>query len=120
MLRIGSFKQNVLVAAIAVLLLPAATLSASTLIYTFSGTASGTISGNTNATFTNASFSVSFTENTSDITGGGGFFLYNPATGRIYRGRLQHDLYQCDHRDQWKWRYGLRCVRDGQSVQQHD
>lgn len=84
MLRIGSFKQNVLVAAIAVLLLPAATLSASTLIYTFSGTASGTISGNTNATFTNASFSVSFTENTSDITGGGGFFLYNPATGGAF------------------------------------
>ena len=84
MLRIGSFRHHVLSAAIAVLLLPVGSMSASTLIYTFSGTASGTISGTTNTTFTNAAFSVSFTENTSAITGSGGFFLYNPAPGGVF------------------------------------
>jgi hypothetical protein len=77
MLRIRVMNSAVLAVA---LLLPAGTLSASTLIYTFSGTASGTISGNTNATFTNQAFTATFTENTSAITGSAGFFLYNPAS----------------------------------------
>ena len=87
MLRIGFFRQNLMSAAIlvAVLLLSAGTMSASTLIYTFSGTASGTItSGKTSTTFTNEAFSVSFTEDTSAITGSAGFFLYNPAPGGMF------------------------------------
>lgn len=82
MLRIGFMKTAILVA---VLLLSAGTMSASTLVYTFSGTASGTItSGKTSTTFTNQAFSVSFTENTSAITGSAGFFLYNPASAGAF------------------------------------
>jgi hypothetical protein len=82
MLRIGFMKTAILGA---VLLLSAGTMSASTLVYTFSGTASGTItSGKTSTTFTNQAFSVSFTENTSAITGSAGFFLYNPASGGTF------------------------------------
>jgi hypothetical protein len=53
--------------------------SASTLDISFTGEGSGTISGNTNATFTDQDFSVTFVEDTTDVVGGGGFFLYNPA-----------------------------------------
>ena len=82
MLRIGFMNAAILAA---VLLLSAGTMSASTLIYTFTGVASGTItSGKSTSTFTDAAFSVVFTENTSNITGGGGFFLYNPAPGGAF------------------------------------
>lgn len=66
--------------AVATLLLPAHTALADTLIYTFTGVATGTItSGKTVTDFTSAAFTVTFTEDTANITGGGGFFLYNPA-----------------------------------------
>ncbi len=81
MLRIGFMKTAILGA----VLLSAGTMSASTLVYTFSGTASGTItSGKTSTTFTSQAFSVSFTENTSAITGSAGFFLYNPASAGTF------------------------------------
>jgi hypothetical protein len=75
------------VALAAVLVLSAGSMSASTfLIYTFSGTASGTISGNTNTTFTNQAFTATFTENIASISGSAGFFLYNPAQGSFTEG----------------------------------
>jgi PEP-CTERM motif len=81
MLRIGFMKTAILGA----VLLSAGSMSASTLVYTFSGTASGTItSGKTSTTFTSQAFSVSFTENTSAITGSAGFFLYNPASAGTF------------------------------------
>jgi hypothetical protein len=72
--------------AAATLLLPARAVLADTLIYTFAGVASGTIitSGKSSTSFTSAAFTVSFTENTANITGGGGFFLYNPAPGGVF------------------------------------
>jgi PEP-CTERM motif len=67
------------------LLLPARTLLADTLIYTFTGVATGTItSGKTSTDFTSAAFTYTFTGNTTNITGGGGFFLYNPASGGVF------------------------------------
>jgi hypothetical protein len=81
MLRIGFMNTAILVA----VLLSAGTVSASTLVYTFTGVATGTItSGKNSSTFTDAAFSVVFTEDTSNITGGGGFFSYNPAPGGVF------------------------------------
>jgi PEP-CTERM motif len=71
--------------AAATLLLPARAVLADTLIYTFAGVATGTItSGKTITDFTSAAFTVTFTENTANITGSGGFFLYNPAPGGVF------------------------------------
>jgi PEP-CTERM motif len=82
MLRIGFMNAAILVA----VLLSAGTVSASTLVYTFTGVASGTITTGKNSpiSFTNAAFSVVFTEDTSNITGGGGFFSYSPAPGGVF------------------------------------
>ncbi len=78
MLRVGNAKINLLNAAFAVatILLPARAVFADTLDYTFSGVGSGTINS---TTFTDEAFSVTFTEDTSAITGSGGYFFYNPA-----------------------------------------
>jgi hypothetical protein len=66
MLRVTSTKRNLMNCAFAVatVMLSAHTASASTLVYTFTGVGSGTISG---TPFTSASFTVSFTENTTSI-----------------------------------------------------
>jgi hypothetical protein len=76
-------KVNILSAAFAVamILSPASAALGSTLNYTFSGVASGTITtaSNTVTTFTATAFSATFVEDTANITGGGGFLLYNPA-----------------------------------------
>ncbi len=72
--------------AVAMILLPASAARADTLDYTFSGTGSGTIAGNTNATFTDAAFTVSFAEDTSTITGSGGYSLYEGVSGTFTEG----------------------------------
>jgi hypothetical protein len=84
--------RNFLKAALAVVaisfLLGSAAL-ADTLTYTFSGVGSGTIAGNTNTTFTDASFTATFTENTANITNfgvGSGYFLYTGISGTFTEG----------------------------------
>jgi hypothetical protein len=87
--------KNPIAAAVAVVvvLLPARTVFATTLNYTFSGVGSGTIAGNTNATFTNAPFTVTFAENTASIGGSGGYYLYNPAgDGTFTEGSYTSDI----------------------------
>lgn len=73
--------------ALAIILLPAQNVFASTLDYTFTGVGSGTISGNTNTTFTDADFSVSFTENTTAITSPDtGYYGYSGINGTFTEG----------------------------------
>jgi hypothetical protein len=67
--------------AVAIIFSPAGAAFGTTLDYTFSGVGTGTISNNSGTTnFTDTAFSVTFVEDTANITtGGAGFFLYNPA-----------------------------------------
>ncbi len=70
--------------AAATILLPARTVFADSLVYTFTGVASGTITAGKNITnFTDQAFTFAFTGDTTNITGGGGFFEYNPAAGQF-------------------------------------
>jgi hypothetical protein len=86
MLRRLSAKLPAASFALAIILLPAGVL-ASTLDYTFSGVGSGTISGNTNTTFSDADFTVSFTENTSAITSPDtGYYEYAGIDGTFTEG----------------------------------
>src|ERR1700744_181448 len=64
MLSIKACRSVLLPAAFAIsaMLLAAPASRADTLNYTFSGVGSGAITGNTNTTFTNANFSINFTE----------------------------------------------------------
>lgn len=72
--------------------LPVAAAHADTLDYTLSGVASGTIAGTTNATFTNASFSVNLTGDPSTLVGGGGFFLYQGVSATFTEGAYSTTL----------------------------
>jgi hypothetical protein len=79
--------------AIVLVLLPAQTVFATTLDYTFSGVGSGTIAGNTNATFTDTAFTVTFVENTASIGGSEGYCLYDPAgDGAFTEGSYTSDI----------------------------
>ncbi len=53
--------------AVALILLPASAAYADDLDYTFSGTASGTITGTTNANFTDATFTLSFSADPASV-----------------------------------------------------
>ncbi len=90
MLRMGSVKKNLLNAAFAIVifLLPAH-MFATTLDYTFTGVGSGTIAGNTNATFANQAFSVSFVEDTATLGNfgpGSLFTFYSNISGTFTEG----------------------------------
>jgi hypothetical protein len=73
--------------AVAIILVPNRTVFAATLDYTFTGVASGTITGTTNATFSDVAFSATFVEDTSAIIDlGSGYFEYNPVSGTFNEG----------------------------------
>jgi PEP-CTERM motif len=67
-----------------ILLLPAPMLFAESMVYTFSGVASGSIVGPTaltSSSFSNQSFSISFTEDTTAVTGSAGYYLLSGING---------------------------------------
>jgi hypothetical protein len=82
MLRVTPTKRNLMSCAfaVAIAIFSAHAASASTLVYTFTGVGSGTIAG---TAFTNQSFTISFTENTTSITSpAGGYYQYGgPGNG---------------------------------------
>jgi hypothetical protein len=89
MLPIEFIKKNLLKVVVAVSILPCSAALADTLTYTFAGVGSGTITGNTNATFTDASFTVTFTENTANLQNfgpGSLFTFYSPISGNFTEG----------------------------------
>jgi hypothetical protein len=90
MLSIKACRSVLLPAAFAIsaMLLAAPASRADTLNYTFSGVGSGAITGNTNTTFTNANFSINFTEDPADVVGNGtpGYYLLEDITGTLTEG----------------------------------
>jgi hypothetical protein len=80
----GKLIQMALAAAL--VFLPVAAAHAGTLNYTLSGVGSGTIAGTTNTTFSDVSFSATFTENTSAIIGAGGYYIYGDISGTFTEG----------------------------------
>jgi hypothetical protein len=81
-----------LLTAAAMLLLPVAVMQAGTLNYTLSGVASGTIAGATNATFTDAAFSVTLSEDTSTLNGAGGYSIYQGVNAAFTEGAYSATL----------------------------
>jgi hypothetical protein len=79
---VGSNKINLRNAAfaVAIILLPARTVFASTLDLSFTGQGSGTVTvGSTTTTFTDQDFSVTFVEDTTTVSQAGGYDYDNPA-----------------------------------------
>jgi hypothetical protein len=89
MLRIQSWKYLLAVAAVvAVALYPSNSAFADEFTYTFSGTGSGVISGNTNTTFSDAAFNITFMEDTANVVNNGtpGYFLLSGISGSFTEG----------------------------------
>jgi hypothetical protein len=89
MLRIRSWKYLLATAALmAVVFYPATSAFADDFTYTFSGTGSGTISGNTNAAFSDAAFNFTFVEDTANVISNGtpGFWLLSDISGSFTEG----------------------------------
>jgi len=86
MLRVTPTKRNLMSCAFAVatVMFSSHTASASTLVYTFTGVGSGTISG---TPFTSAPFTVSYTLNTTSITSpASGYYEYSAISGSFTEG----------------------------------
>ena len=88
-LRFSSNKLLLAPAALAaaLILLPAQAAFGSTLIYTFTGVGSGSISGTTNATFTDATFTIRYTEDpTTVVQYAPGYYKLSPISGTFTQG----------------------------------
>ncbi len=86
-MRIASASRHLLgaVSALALIFLPTSQLFASTMDYTFTGVGTGTVTGNTNTTFTD--FTVTFSLDTSDIVvPDTGYTRYNDVSGTFTEG----------------------------------
>jgi PEP-CTERM motif len=84
-----NFRKPLLGLAMAVaLMLPSRAIFAEEYNYTFSGTGSGTIAGNTNTTFTDAAYNFTFTEDTASVASNGtpGFFQLTNISGSFTEG----------------------------------
>jgi hypothetical protein len=80
-------KLTLMALAAAMILLPAGSARADNLDYTFTGVGSGTVAGTTNATFTDAAFTISYSEDPSTVVNLGGGYYYIPlATGTFTEG----------------------------------
>jgi hypothetical protein len=91
-MRLKSTKRNLMsfACAVATVIFSANTATASTLVYTFTGVGSGTISG---TPFTNAAFTVSFNENTTSITNPDiGYYEYSGISGSFTEGSYSANL----------------------------
>jgi len=92
MLCVTPTKRNLMSCAFAVatVIVSVHAVSASPLIYTFSGVGSGTISG---TPFTSASFTVSYALNTTSITNpAGGYYEYSGVSGSFTEGAFTATL----------------------------
>src|SRR5208337_5623998 len=65
---------------------------ASTVDYTFTGVGTGTISGNTNGSFASVPFTANFVEDTSTMTGAGGYYMYSNISGSFTVGSYSTTL----------------------------
>ena len=74
---------------------PAGAMFATPLVYTFSGVASGSITGPTavsSPSFSNQTFSISFTEPTTAVTGSAGYYLLSAISGTFSEGSQSETL----------------------------
>ncbi len=83
----NTMKLSLTALAALMILIPASALYAETLDYTFSGVGSGTIAGTTNATFTDSSFTVSYSEDPSTVLPlGTGYYILEGISGSFTEG----------------------------------
>jgi hypothetical protein len=85
-------KLTLMALAAAMILLPAGSAYAGTLDYTFTGVGSGTVTGNTNTSFSDQAFTISFVEDTSTLYNssnsslGAGYYAYAFIDGTFTEG----------------------------------